>query len=233
MNDWPSEAPLSEQWNGPSIVTGQGADGKGERSAIIAAMAAPPPPATAFCSACGSARIARRVPEGDNMPRFVCGDCGTIHYQNPKIVVGCLPEIEQRVLLCKRAIEPRHGLWTLPAGFLENGESIFAGALRETLEEANARVEIGDLYTMISLPQISQVYVMFRARLLDLDFGPGPESLEVRLFEEHEVPWEELAFRTIGRTLRNYFLDRKRGAFQTRVSTLVRRPSRPDVSGAA
>lgn len=167
------------------------------------------------------------------MPRFVCGDCGTIHYQNPKIVVGCLPEIEQRVLLCKRAIEPRHGLWTLPAGFLENGESIFAGALRETLEEANARVEIGDLYTMISLPQISQVYVMFRARLLDLDFGPGPESLEVRLFEEHEVPWEELAFRTIGRTLRNYFLDRKRGAFQTRVSTLVRRPSRPDVSGAA
>ena len=159
------------------------------------------------------------------MPRFVCGDCGTIHYQNPKIVVGCLPEFEQRVLLCKRAIEPRHGLWTLPAGFLENGESIFAGALRETLEEANARVEIGDLYTMISLPQISQIYVMFRARLLDLDFGPGPESLEVRLFEEHEIPWEELAFRTIGRTLRNFFLDRKLGAFPTRVSTLVRKPS--------
>ena len=167
------------------------------------------------------------------MPRFVCGDCGTIHYQNPKIVVGCLPEFEQRVLLCKRAIEPRHGLWTLPAGFLENGESIFAGALRETLEEANARVEIGDLYTMISLPQISQVYVMFRARLLDLDFGPGPESLEVRLFEEHEIPWEEIAFRTIGRTLRNYFLDRKQGAFPTRVSTLIRKPPRPDVSGAA
>ena len=167
------------------------------------------------------------------MPRFVCGDCGTIHYQNPKIVVGCLPEIEQRVLLCKRAIEPRHGLWTLPAGFLENGESIFAGALRETLEEANARVEIGDLYTMISLPQISQVYVMFRARLLNLDFGPGPESLEVRLFEEHEIPWEEIAFRTIGRTLRNFFLDRKLGSFPTRVSTLVRKPSRPDVSGAA
>jgi ADP-ribose pyrophosphatase YjhB (NUDIX family) len=167
------------------------------------------------------------------MPRFVCGDCGTIHYQNPKIVVGCLPEFEQRVLLCRRAIEPRHGLWTLPAGFLENGESIFAGALRETLEEANARVEIGELYTMISLPQISQVYVMFRARLLDLDFGPGPESLDVRLFEEHEVPWEELAFRTIGRTLRNYFLDRKLGVFPTRVSTLVRKPARPDVSGAA
>ena len=187
----------------------------------------------AFCSACGSARIARRVPAGDNMPRFVCADCGTIHYQNPKIVVGCLPEFEERVLLCKRAIEPRRGLWTLPAGFLENGETIFAGALRETLEEANARVEIGDLYTMISLPQISQVYVMFRARLLDLDFGPGPESLEVRLFEEREIPWEEIAFRTIGRTLRNYFLDRKRGAFATRVSTLVRKPPRPDVSGAA
>ena len=187
----------------------------------------------AFCSACGSSSIARRVPPGDNMPRFVCGDCGTIHYQNPKVVVGTLPEWDDRVLLCRRAIEPRHGLWTLPAGFLENGETIFEGALRETLEEASARVEIGNLYSMISLPQISQVYVIFRARLLDLDFGPGPESLDVRLFEEHEVPWEELAFRTIARTLRNYFLDRKQGGFPTRVSTLIRKPLRPDISGAA
>ena len=108
------------------------------------------------------------------------------------------------MLLCRRAIEPRHGLWTLPAGFLENNETIHAGAARETLEEARARVEIGALYTMISLPQISQVYVIFRARLLDLDFGPGPESLEVRLFHEDEIPWEQIAFRTIGRTLRNY-----------------------------
>jgi ADP-ribose pyrophosphatase YjhB (NUDIX family) len=130
-----------------------------------------------------SPRIELRVPEGDNLPRFVCADCGTIHYQNPKIVVGCLPEWQGRVLLCKRAIEPRYGLWTLPAGFLENGETIVAGALRETLEEARARVEPGDLYTVISLPQINQVYMMFRARLLDLDFGPGDESLDVKLYE--------------------------------------------------
>ena len=116
------------------------------------------------------------------------------------------------MLLCRRAIEPRHGLWTLPAGFLENGETVAAGAVRETLEEASARVEVGELYTMISLPQISQIYMMFRARLVDLDFGPGPESLEVRLFHEDEIPWEEMAFRTIGRTLRNYFLDRKLGS---------------------
>ena len=186
-----------------------------------------------FCSHCGSDRIERRVPDGDTLSRDVCAACGTVHYQNPKVVVGCLPEWEGRVLLCRRAIEPRRGLWTLPAGFLEDGETMHAGAVRETLEEARARVEIGSLYTMISLPQISQVYVMFRARLLDLEFGPGPESLEVRLFDEHEVPWEEIAFRTIGRTLRNYFLDRKLGAFPTRVSTIMRKPLRPDVSGAA
>jgi ADP-ribose pyrophosphatase YjhB (NUDIX family) len=186
-----------------------------------------------FCSHCGSDGIALRVPDGDNLPRYVCTACGTIHYQNPKVVVGCLAEWENRVLLCRRAIEPRYGLWTLPAGFLENGETIFAGAARETLEEASARIELRDLYTMISLPQISQIYVMFRARLVDLDFGPGSESLEVRLFREDEIPWEELAFRTITRTLRLYFLDRKLGTFPTRVSTLVRRPVRPDLSAAA
>ena len=196
-------------------------------------MAIPQPAAIRFCSACGSDRIEHRIPEGDNLPRFVCGACGTIHYQNPKVVVGCLPEWKDRVLLCRRAIEPRHGLWTLPAGFLENGETVEAGAVRETLEEAGARVDVGNLYTMISLPHISQVYVMFRARLVDLDFGPGPESLEVRLFHEDEIPWEEMAFRTIGRTLRTYFLDRKLGSFPTRVSVLARRTPRPDLSAAA
>ena len=186
-----------------------------------------------FCSACGSDRVEFRIPDGDNLARFICAACGTIHYLNPKVVVGCLPEWEDRVLLCKRAIEPRLGLWTLPAGFLENGETVAAGAARETLEEAGARIEIGPLYTMISLPHISQVYVMFRARLVDLDFSPGPESLEVRLFHEDDIPWEEMAFRTIGRTLRNYFLDRKLGTFPTRVSTLDRRTPRPDLSGAA
>jgi ADP-ribose pyrophosphatase YjhB (NUDIX family) len=185
-----------------------------------------------FCSACGAERIEFRIPEGDTLPRNVCGACGAIHYQNPKIVVGCLPELDGQVLLCLRAIEPRRGLWTLPAGFLENGETLDTGAVRETLEEANARVALGPLYTIISLPHISQVYIMFRAQLLDRDFGPGPESLEVRLFDEDEIPWEELAFRTIGRTLRNYFLDRKLGTLQTRVSALERRAPRPDLSGA-
>jgi ADP-ribose pyrophosphatase YjhB (NUDIX family) len=185
-----------------------------------------------FCSHCGSDRLVFRIPDGDALPRHVCAQCGTIHYLNPKVVVGCLPEWEDRVLLCRRAIEPRHGLWTLPAGFLENGETIAAGAARETLEEASARVEVGDLYTVISLPHINQIYVMFRARLADLDFGPGPESLEVRLFREDEMPWEELAFRTIGRTLRNYFLDRRSGGFPVHVSALERRPPRPDAVAA-
>ena len=187
-----------------------------------------------YCTSCGTGPLAFRIPDGDTLPRFVCGACGEIHYQNPKIVVGCLPEHDGRILLCKRAIEPRHGLWTLPAGFLENHETVEAGALRETLEEASARVHLGELYTLISLPQLSQVYMVFRARLADLDFGPGPESLEVRLFEEHEVPWERIAFRTIGRTLRNFFLDRKLGAFPLRVSALERRaPASPDLLGAA
>ena len=186
-----------------------------------------------FCSNCGSGEIALRVPDGDTLPRFVCAACDAVHYQNPKVVVGCLPEHGDQVLLCKRAIEPRHGKWTLPAGFLENGESLGTGAARETLEEANARVEVGDLYTVISLPYINQVYVMFRARLTDLRFGPGPESLEVRLFREEDVPWEELAFRTITRTLRTYFLDRRLGAFATHVSTIERRPVRPELTAAA
>ena len=194
--------------------------------------AIPARPAIKYCSACGSDRLELRVPDGDTLPRYVCAACGTIHYQNPKIVVGCLPEFGDQVLLCLRAIEPRRGLWTLPAGFLENGETLTAGAVRETLEEANAHVAIGDLYTIISLPHISQVYMMFRAQLLDRDFGPGPESLDVRLFDEDEIPWEDLAFRTITRTLRNYFLDRKVGTLQTRVSALERKTPRPDLSGA-
>jgi ADP-ribose pyrophosphatase YjhB (NUDIX family) len=185
-----------------------------------------------FCSNCGSSALEHRIPHGDTLPRYVCADCGTVHYQNPKVVVGCLPEWDGRVLLCKRAIEPRLGLWTLPAGFLENGETILAGAERETIEEAGARVEVGALYTVISLPQINQLYMMFRARLLDLGFGPGPESLEVRLFDEVEIPWNELAFRTITRTLRNFFLDRKLGEFPVHLSALQRRVPRPELSGA-
>ena len=165
-----------------------------------------------FCSNCG-ARVALRIPEGDNRERFVCPTCATIHYQNPKMVVGAIPEWENKILLCKRAIEPRYGKWTLPAGFMENGESVADAAMRETLEEANARIEIGDLYSMLSVPHVDQVHIFYRARLLDLDFGPGTESLEVELFTESEIPWSELAFRTISTTLRFYYEDRAAGRY--------------------
>ena len=166
-----------------------------------------------FCSECGSAGLTVRVPEGDTLPRTVCGDCGAIHYQNPRVVVGTVPVWDGKILLCKRAIEPRYGLWTLPAGFLENGETVEHGALRETLEEANARVRLGDLYMMITLLHVHQVYMMYRAELADLDFGPGTESLEVRLFDESEIPWDGLAFRTVKKTLECWFEDRREGRF--------------------
>lgn len=165
-----------------------------------------------YCSECGSS-VVLRVPEGDQLPRHVCPDCGVIHYQNPKMVVGSIPEWEDKVLLCRRAIEPRYGLWTLPAGFMENGETTREGAARETWEEAGAHIEMGALYTLYNLPHINQVYLMFRARLLDLDFQPGIESLETRLFSESEIPWDELAFRTVRSTLEQYFNDRRGGAF--------------------
>ncbi|HAN56225.1 MAG TPA: NUDIX hydrolase [Betaproteobacteria bacterium] len=174
-----------------------------------------------FCSACGSS-VTQTIPAGDNRPRFVCPECDTIHYQNPKMVVGTLPVWEDKVLLCKRAIEPQYGKWTLPAGFMENHESTQEGALRETFEEAGARVEISHLFTLYNLPYISQVYLMFRARLLDLEFAAGPESLEVALFTEAEIPWDQLAFRTIEQTLRRYFEDRRNGNFDFHTATIER-----------
>ncbi len=163
-----------------------------------------------YCSNC-SATVELLIPEGDSLPRYVCTTCNLIHYQNPKMVVGCIPEWEDKILLCRRAIEPRLGWWTLPAGFMENNETLEQAAARETLEEANARVEIGNLYAIYSLPHISQVYLLFRARLLDLDFKPGIESLEVKLLSENEIPWEEMAFRVIHDPLMQYFKERKLG----------------------
>lgn len=176
-----------------------------------------------FCSQCGGV-IELRVPDGDSRERHVCRDCGAIHYENPKIVTGCLPEWNDRVLLCRRAIAPRHGYWTLPAGFLENGETTLQGATRETLEEANARVDVQSLYTTFNLPHIDQVYMFFRARLLDLDFGPGEESLEVDLFDEPQIPWSELAFPVVVETLKLYFADRARGEFRSHLGDILRRP---------
>ncbi len=176
-----------------------------------------------FCSHCGS-DIEIRIPEGDSRERYVCIGCGAIHYQNPNVVTGCIPEWEGKVLLCRRAIEPRRGYWTLPAGFLENGESTQQGALRETLEEANARVAVESLYTLFSLPNIDQVYMLFRGPLLDLDFSPGDESLEVRLFEEREIPWDQLVFQVVAETLKYYFRDQRSGTFQLRSGVIERLP---------
>lgn len=182
-----------------------------------------------FCDNCGT-KVALRIPPGDDKPRHVCDNCGTIHYRNPLMVVGSIPEWEDKILLCKRAIEPRLGKWTLPAGFMELGESTAGAASRETLEEANARIEITGLYSMLSVPHVNQVHIFYRARLLDLDFGPGMESLEVALFSEEEIPWEEIAFRTITTTLRHYYADRKAQSFQVHTGD-IHMPPKPARSG--
>ena len=165
-----------------------------------------------FCPNCGSP-ASRRVPPGDSLARDVCDACGSIHYSNPKLVLGSIPEWQGRLLLCRRAIEPRYGYWTLPAGFMENGETAGAAAARETLEEAGAHIELLQPFSMVSVPYVNQVHVFYRARLLDLEFKPGIESLEVALFEEAKVPWKDIAFRTVGLTLKHWFADRARGAF--------------------
>ena len=166
-----------------------------------------------FCSECG-APVKLLQPQDDHRERHVCTVCGTVHYQNPKVIAGAIPEwTDGRILLCRRAIEPRSGLWTLPAGFMENGETTSQAAARETLEEANARVDVLGLYAMYNLPYINQVQLLFRARLLDLDFSPGVESLEVALFGENEIPWDTLAFRPIRYTLEHFFSDRRSGNF--------------------
>jgi ADP-ribose pyrophosphatase YjhB (NUDIX family) len=165
-----------------------------------------------FCANCGAA-VVQRVPPGDSLPRWVCDACGEIHYQNPKLVIGTVPEHEGRLLLCRRAIEPRYGYWTLPAGFMENAESCAEAALRETLEESGAEVELGAPFSMLSVPGVNQVHLFYLARLRSLEFKPGEETLEVALFEEADIPWNQVAFRTVAATLRHWFADRGRGGF--------------------
>ena len=163
-----------------------------------------------FCSQCGKT-VTFRTPEGDHLPRYICDDCGLVHYQNPKLVVGCVPEHDGRILLCRRAIDPRHGFWTIPAGFMENGETTQEGARRESMEEALADVDIGSLLAVVHVLHADQVHVMFRARLPEPQFGVGAESLEVMLVSEDEVPWQDIAFRSVDFALRKYFDDRRRG----------------------
>ena len=165
-----------------------------------------------FCANC-AAPVAKRVPPGDTLPRWVCDQCGEIHYQNPRLVVGSIPEFEGRLLLCRRAIEPRYGYWTLPAGFMENDETTAQAALRETLEEAGVQVELGAPFTLISVPRVNQVHLFYRARLRNLEFKAGEETLEVALLDEAAMPWQEIAFRTVGLTLKRWFADRARGSF--------------------
>ena len=175
-----------------------------------------------FCSNCGSP-VEFKVPAGDHLPRYVCASCGTVHYKNPLLVLGCVPEWQSKILLCRRAIEPRLGFWTVPAGFMENGETMQAAAARECYEEALAKVEIGSLLAVVSVTGASQVHVMFRAKLLEPVFAPGPESLEVGLYDEAEIPWTQLAFPSGEFTLRKYFEDRSAGREGYHFTELSRR----------
>ena len=174
-----------------------------------------------FCSQCGH-EVALTVPEGDTLPRHVCGHCGTIHYENPKVVVGCVPEYEGRILICKRAIEPRLGYWTIPAGFMENGETLQEGAARETLEEAEAQVEVGELFAIVDVVRAQQVHMLFRARMLNERYGAGDESLEVRLIEPNDIPWEDIAFASVRFGLEAWLEDRRTG--RPRLHTTAFRP---------
>lgn len=176
-----------------------------------------------FCNQCGS-RVSTRIPSGDHLPRFVCDACGTIHYQNPRVIVGCVPEYEGQILICKRAIEPRRGFWTVPAGFMENGETLQQGAARECQEEALADVEIGSLLAVCHVLGAHQVQVFFRARLRGPSFGAGPESLEAKLVRPEDIPWDDLAFLSNTFTLERYLEDKAAGREEHYFATLDRRP---------
>jgi len=172
-----------------------------------------------FCTRCGDSVILQ-VPAGDDRERFVCVSCELIHYSNPRVIVGCLPIYQDRVLLCLRAIEPRKNYWTLPAGFMENGETTAQGAARETWEEARAKVSNLDLYRVFDVPHISQVYMFYRCDIDDGEFGVGPESLETDLYSEAEIPWVRIAFPVVTETLKDYFADAPGGDFSVQVSAI-------------
>lgn len=163
-----------------------------------------------FCSACATP-LDHRIPEGDYLPRFICPACGIIHYENPRIIAGCVIEIDGQLLLCKRAIEPRLGYWTTPAGFMENGESVPQAAAREAWEEALARVRIDSLLAVVNVIRTHQVHIMYRATLIEPGFGVGPESLESQLYAEADIPWQDVAFLSVDFALRRYLEDRRQG----------------------
>jgi ADP-ribose pyrophosphatase YjhB (NUDIX family) len=172
-----------------------------------------------YCGECGKS-VSKKIPQGDNLPRFVCDFCQAIHYHNPKIVAGCIPEWKGQILLCRRAIEPKSGLWTYPAGFMEIGEGTEEAARRETLEEAHAQVAITRLHSVLSLPHIGQVYLTFVGRLLAEEFRAGQESLDVRLFDRTDIPWNEIAFPVVKDALRRYVDDVAGGEFRLHVADM-------------
>ncbi len=175
-----------------------------------------------YCSQCGSKDIHYTIPQGDNRLRFICQSCEFIHYSNPNIVAGCLVLSGEKILFCRRAIEPRKGLWTLPAGFMENHETIAQAAERETWEEACAKISDIRLYTLFNLPHINQVYVMYRGELVDNSYKAGAESLDVQLFHIDDIPWDELAFPTIRETLKLYIEDIKQGKLRLHSGDIIR-----------
>ncbi len=177
-----------------------------------------------FCSDCGS-KLEKRIPEGDNLERDCCTQCDAIHYSNPKVIVGTVPVKDNKILLCKRAIQPRYGLWTLPAGFLENGETIEEGAFRETKEETNTEVRMGNLYAIFNIPQINQVYMLYLAEVINENYSSTTESLAVEFFGENDIPWEELAFPFVPTTLKKYFKDSKKGEYLL-TTQIIERPPR-------
>lgn len=183
-----------------------------------------------FCSECGET-VHKAIPEGDDRLRYICVSCNTIHYQNPRVIVGVLPVYGERILLCRRAIEPRRGFWTIPAGFMENGETTLQGAARETWEEARARVVNPELYRLFDLPHINQVYMFYRADVVDGQFGVGPESTETDLFDEASIPWDEIAFPVVRVALQEYLSDRRTADFPVRISDIdpMGKPSDPSL----
>jgi ADP-ribose/FAD diphosphatase len=174
-----------------------------------------------FCSHCGHT-VERRIPTGEDRERYVCPSCSTVHYQNPRMVVGCIIEHEGRLLICKRAIEPRYGFWTIPAGFMELGESAAQGAVRETFEEADARVEVIAPYAHFDIPYIGQAYIFYRARMLDPKHGAGSESLETRLALPDEIPWDDMAFAVVRVALKLYIEDMQSGVYRMHDGALHR-----------
>ncbi len=179
-----------------------------------------------YCSNCGQP-VSLLVPEGDNLPRHVCSGCDTIHYRNPLIVVGTVPVWEDKILVCRRSIEPRKGYWTLPAGFMENGETLQEGADRETREEALADIEVGDLFAIINVLHVNQVHMMFLAQMRTPEHGPGDETLESELILPADIPWQDLAFPSIRFTLERYLHDLERGHFNLHQTT-INRQRKPD-----